>query len=418
MLTWTATLPFRATAAEPDDWTRFRGPGATGIAASDDEIPTTWSESENIVWKSELPGEGTSSPIVWEDRIFMTAYSGYGENADEPGEPAELKLHAFCVDRESGEILWDDVKDASAEVTYRGFMSLHGYASPSAAVDEEAVYFFFGHFGVFAYSHDGDQLWKADVGDGSHGWGYSSSPVLHEDLVIISASVESQSIRALEKETGEEVWRQDGIEEAWGTPLIVTAADGRRELVVSMKGRVLALDPATGEPLWECKGVDDYVCPSVIADDDLVFITAGRKPDFFAVKAGGEGDVTESHIVWRVSETSKVGTPLYHEGHVYFIDQRGTAFCLDAANGDVVYEERIDLKGKGDRVYASYILAGDRLITTSREDGAIVVAATPEFRLLARNHIEGDPSIVNATPTPDDGQLLFRTSRYLYCIAE
>jgi outer membrane protein assembly factor BamB len=300
----------------------------------------------------------------------------------------------------------------------RGRVNLHGYASATPTTDGEAVYAFFGRSGVVAFSLSGDLLWRTSVGDGIHSsWGSAASPILHNNLVIINACIESQSIVALDKQTGQVVWETPGIERSWSTPLIVEVPDGSQELVVSMKSAILGLDPKTGKQLWRSSGVDDYTCPAVIAQDGIVYVTAGRSPQFFAVRAGGRGDVTDTHILWETAATPKVATPVYHQGRLYWVDQKGIACCADADTGKVIYRERLNLKGAGDTVYASLVAADGKLYGVSREDGAFVLAAAAEFRLLARNFLD-DSSIFNATPTISNGQLLLRSDRYLYCLGD
>jgi outer membrane protein assembly factor BamB len=271
---------------------------------------------------------------------------------------------------------------------------------------------------VLAYSVDGEPLWRTYVGDGTHVWGSAASPILFENLLITNASVESESLVALDKATGQEVWRVPGIKASWSTPLVVDLADDSHELVVSSHSKVRGLDPATGKELWECAGVPDYVCPSVIAHEGIVYVTGGRKPHTVAIRAGGRGDVTGTYVVWELGETPKVATPLFHDGYLYWINQRGVATCVNAKTGEVVYEERMRISGRGDKVYASPVLVGDKLYYVTRSDGTIVLAAGPEFDELARNDL-GDPSVFNATPVPlDGGRLLLRSDRCLYCIGK
>ena len=397
------------------DWARFRGPEATGVSA-EQGIPATWSADKNVVWKTPLPGFGASSPITVGDKVFVTCYTGYGLDVDDPGQQESLQHNVVAVDRASGKILWSlGVKPRLPKTEYRGFIALHGYASSTPTSDGEAVYAFFGSSGVAAFSVDGQPLWRADVGEAIHSWGSGASPILFENLLIVSASVESQAIVALDKATGSEVWRTEGIERSWSTPLVVNLPDGRRELVVSIQNKVLGLDPATGRNLWECEGVKDYVCPAVIAQNGIVYVTGGRKPYTMAVKAGGRGDVTSTHRLWEAQVASKVPTPLYFEGHLYWIDQRGVAVCLNAETGEEVFVERLKIEGARGKVYASLICTGGKLFGVTRQGGTIVLAAKPEFEELARNDL-GDSSVFNATPVPDGGQLLIRSDRFLYCI--
>jgi outer membrane protein assembly factor BamB len=400
------------------DWPRFRGPAATGISQGA-AAPVTWTATENVAWKTEMPGAGGSSPVVAGDRVFLTCYSGYGLDKEDPGDQKNLRHHLVCVNRADGSVLWDKVSEADLpEKEYdRGFIYLHGYASGSPAVDDKAVYAFFGRSGVFAYDLDGKLLWHSRVGDGTHHWGSGTSPIVHKDLVIVNASVESQSVVALNKTDGKEVWRVGGIDDSWSTPLLVELADGATELVVSMKNKVLGINPDDGAKLWECDSVRDYVCPSVIAHQGVVFVSGGRSPYTLAIRAGGRGDVSDTHKVWDLRKATKVPTPIYHDGHLYWIDQKGMAVCVDAKTGDVVYQERLRIDGAGDRVYASLVEAGGKLYAVTRSDGTIVFGAGKEFREIARNRLD-DESVFNGTPAVLDGTLLIRSDRYLYCIGK
>ena len=399
------------------DWTRFRGPDATGVA-SDKDTPVTWSAKENVVWKTPLPGFGASSPITLGDKIFLTCYSGYGLDPDRPGEQSNLKLHLVCVSRADGKILWDKTQEArTPETEYRGFASLHGYASSTPTTDGQAVYAFFGRTGVVAYGLSGEPLWHNTVGDQTHAWGSAASPILWRNLLIVNASIESESLVALDKSNGKLAWRVEGIKESRSTPLVVDLPDGRQELVVSAHSKILGLDPATGQKLWQCTGVKDYVCPSVVAHEGIVFVTAGRKGQTLAIRAGGKGEVTKSHLVWELDKSPKVGTPSYYDGYLYWVSHQGVAVCVKADTGKVVYQQRLEIRGGGDKAYASLVAADGKLYAVTREDGALVLAAGPEFSELAHNRL-GDKSIFNATPVIAEGRLLLRSDRHLYCIGK
>jgi len=396
------------------DWLQFRGPGASGVS-EDTGLPTTWSATENVVWKTAMPGFGASTPITSGDKIFLTAYSGYGLDADDPGDQADLVQHVLCVDRATGEILWDKTSKARLPEEELGSMlALHGYASSTPVTDGETLYVFFGRSGVKAYTLDGELLWTTLVGDGTDGWGSATAPILAGDLVIVNASVESQSVVALNKTTGEEVWRAKDVPRSWATPALIDLGDGKQELVVSMEFEVRGYDPATGQQLWNCTAVQDYVVPTVIAHDGVVFVTGGRKPLTVAIRAGGRGDVTDTHLLWELRKTPKVPTPLYHDGLLYWIGHQGIAYCVDAATGEVLYSERLSGTGV---VYASLVLADGKLYSVSRTNGAMVLAAGKEFKELARND-PGDQSVFNATPVISNGQLLLRSDKFLYCIGK
>jgi hypothetical protein len=395
---------------QASDWPQFRGPGGLGIAA-DKGLPTAFSATENVGWKRDLPGAGSSGPIVVGDKIFVTCYSGYGVPGSE-GEMADLKRHLVCLDR-AGKILWKkDVAAEGRETTYQGFQALHGYASSTPASDGKAVFVFFGKAGVFAFDFDGNQLWKASIGERLDGWGSATSPVLTKDHVIINASVESGALIALKKSDGEVAWRAPGMSRTWGTPLLVDLK-GRQELVVSVQVRVLAFDPLTGKQRWSCEGIRDYVCPSVIAHDGIIYAIGSRANAAMAIRAGGAGDVSESHVVWRQTRGSNVTSPVYHEGYLYWASEsKGMFYCVNAKDGKIVYEER--LRPNSERIYASPVLADGKIYVVSRTNGVFVIDAKPEFKLLAHNTL-GDKSVFNASPAVVDGQLLLRSDKALYC---
>ncbi len=402
------------------DWTGFRGPHGTGVTDATG-LPTTWNAEENIVWKTPLPGFGSSSPITLGDRVFLTCYSGYGFDAEEPGDQDTLMFHVLCIDRATGKILWDRrARPRLPETSYDGGrIALHGYASATPVTDGEAVYVFFGKSGLIKFGLDGKVLWQAGVGTGldKHNWGSGTSLILHDDLLIVNASAESQSLRALSKATGKEVWKVDGIIDSWSTPAVVETATGP-ELVAVERTRVLGLDPATGKQLWVCNKPSDYVCPSVVAHDGVVYIINSRfSAMLLAIRTGGRGDVTDSHVLWTKKWTTRVSTPVYHDGHLYAIDQAGAAYCISTDTGDEVGNRRLEIAGAGDKIYAS-ILAGDgKLYGVTRLDGTVVLSLTPELKELARNRL-GDQSVFNATPAECDGRLLLRSDRYLYCIGK
>jgi outer membrane protein assembly factor BamB len=255
-------------------------------------------------------------------------------------------------------------------------------------------------------------LWQASVGEGTNGWGSGCSPLLYKDLLIVNASVESGSLVALNKTTGEEVWRAKDIGSSWNTPILVPDK-ARTELVVSVADRVVSFNPDSGEELWRAEGVHRYVCPSVVYHDDVVYVIGGGHTSL-AVRTGGSGDVTTSHGLWRLNKGSNVSSPVYHEGHLYWTRDGEIACCQNPATGEMVYEERIQ-PGTG-TIWSSPVLADGKLYYVSQGKGTFVVAAQPEFELLAHNVFEDDDSRINASPAVSNGQLLLRTDRHLYCI--
>ena len=396
------------------DWPRFRGP--TGMGTSDEVgLPLTWSSTENVAWKSELPGPGASSPVVFGDRIYLTCYSGYFVPGQSGGSLDELKRHLLALRRTDGEIVWN--KPVAAKLPEEKQIRDHGYAANTVAVDAERVYVFFGKSGVFAFDLEGKQLWQADVGSKTHGWGTSASPVLYKNLVFINASVESESLVAVDRKTGEEKWRAEGIRESWSTPLVVTSDSGREELIVPTQGKVLAFDPETGKELWSCKtDIGWYMVPSVVAEKGVIYCLGGRSGiTALAVRAGGSGDVTETHRRWTSTKGSNVSSPVYHDGHLYWMhEQRGVAYCAKADSGEIVYEQRLERAGQ---VYSSALLVDGRLYYLTREGKTFVLAAKPEFEQLAMNAFD-DRSVFNGSPAVSGKQLLIRSDQFLYCLGK
>jgi len=393
------------------DWPQFRGPNRDGVS-DDAGTPTTWDASTNILWKQKLPGHGSSSPIVVGGKVYLTCYSGYGFDERSPGEQSALVRHVLSFDLKTGEPAWDFPTPASLpEEDFRGFQALHGYASSTPASDGELLYVFFGKNGVGALTLDGKPKWSQSVGTGKHGWGSGTSPVLHKNLIIVNANVEGSGLVALNKTTGKQVWAAKGVRSAWNSPVLVTPASGKTEVVISSQGEILAYDADSGQPAWKCPGVRDYVCPTVIVHEDIVYAIGARSGMGIAVKAGGKGNVTP---LWEMGKGSNVSSPVFYKDHLYWSHEgRGIVYCANAKTGEIVYEER--LQPSPDRIYASALLAGDKIYYVSRNRGVYVVAADPKFKLLAHNE-PLDKSVFNASPAVVDGKLLFRSNEYLYCL--
>lgn len=400
--------------AADSSWARFRGPDGMGIADKA-KLPIEWSSDENIAWKTAMPGPGASSPIVLGDVIYITCYTGYLVPGESGGSLEELKRHLLAIKRDDGTILWD--KAVQAKLPEEERIRDHGYAASTPAADAEHVYTFFGKSGVFAFDHQGNQVWQADVGEGTNGWGSAASPVLYKDLVIINASVESGSVVALDRASGKERWKAEGIREAWNTPVVVKSATGREELIVPIQGKVLAFNPEDGTPLWSCDtDIGWYMVPSAVAADGVVYCLGGRSGTAaLAVKMDGSDDVTDSHRLWTSQKGSNVSSPVYYQGHLYWMhEQLGIAYCAKAETGELVYEER--LKG-AEQVYASALLADGRLYYQTRMGKTFVLAAKPEFEQLASNSLS-ERATFDGTPAVSGNQLLIRSDKTLYCIGK
>lgn len=403
---------FASTASYADDWSQFRGPGGQGISKAEN-LPVTWSETENIAWKTALPGYGASSPIALNGRLYLTCYSGFGIERDQ--SMADLRLHVVCIDGAHGTILWDRQIEPTLPESAR--VREHGYAAATPATDGKHLYVFFGRSGVFQFDLDGRPIWRTSVGTNVHGWGSGASPVLYENLVLVNAAVESESLVALDKESGKERWRVGGIRDSWNTPLIVTTESGRRELLLAIKGKVLAFTPDRGQALWSCDtGITWYITPSMVAADGVAYCLGGRSGiAALAVRTGGSGDVTATHLLWTSTSGSNVSSPILHDGHLYWMhEQRGIAFCAKASSGELAYEQRLE---GARQVYASALLAEGRLYYLARNGETFVLAARPEFEQLAHNKL-ADRSTFNASPIVCDGKLILRSDENLYAIGK
>jgi outer membrane protein assembly factor BamB len=405
------------------DWLQFRGAGGQGVSR-ETGLPVKWSANESIIWKTPVPGFGASSPITVGKQIFVTCYSGYGLNKESPGEKRSLRLHVICFDRDGGKIRWDKSIPARQppridnQTDYVGFTAKHGYASSTPLSDGRMVFAFFAETGVVAFDLEGQQLWTATVGKKTHGFGSGASPILHGNLLIVNASIESDALVALDKATGKELWRAPDVEAAWNTPVLVDAPGGKKELVVMTKFKVLGFDPVTGEPLWNSAGSKPpmYVCPSATSSEGIIYAVNGYHGPTVAVRSGGRGEVTASHQLWSLKKGSTVSSPVLHGGHLYWVNDQGFAICVDKMTGKLVYQERLE-PAPGD-VYASALAADGKLYYVSRKNGTYVCAAQPKFQLLAHNVIADDDSVFNASPVVTDKGILLRSDKFLYLIGK
>ena len=395
-----------AQSALADDWPQFRGPGGLGVSEAKN-LPVTWSETENLIWKTAMPGSGSSSPIALGGKLYVTCYSGYGLDQD-GGSLEDLTLHLVCVDGRNGSIIWD--KKIKAAQPESKSVRDHGYAAQTPVTDGRHLYVFFGKSGVFKFDLNGEKIWQTGIGTKVHGWGSGTSPVLYKNLVIVNASVESGSLVAIDKETGKEVWRAKGMDSSWNTPHLVETPDGKQELAVTVKKWVLGFDPATGRELWRCEAIPDYICPSIVSHEGVVYASGARRSQMVAIRSGGRGTVTNTHKLWQADVGANVSSPVVHDGHLYWVsDRNNTAYCLSLADGSIKYSEDVDLQP-----YASTLLADGRLYVVTRYGGTLVLAAKPQFQQLAHNKL-ADKTVFNASPITCGGNLILRSNKNLYC---
>lgn len=397
------------------DWAGFLGTDAD--ARSLDSVPQTWSDSENLIWKKELPGTGSSSPIIVGERLIVTCYVADGQKG---------KRQVLCFNKNDGAVLWSvDFPIQYEEDKLQGYITEHGYATNTPVSDGEYVYVFLGKGGVHCLSLEaGEIMWGYDAGKGSSNrrWGSASSLILYKNLVIVNAAEESKALIALDKATGNEVWREDAdmLELTFGTPRIATLANGEDELVISVASEIWGMNPATGKLKWFADSpTGNNVSPSIIVDDQTVYGFGGYQTSgSVAVTIGGKDDVTQSNVLWKSRSTSYVATPLLIENRFYWIDDNGIAHCSSAEDGQAVYRQRVKgIKG-GHPVYASPVFIGGKIYVTSRKSGTYVYLPGDRFDPLSKNIFESDESDFNASPAVSNNRLYLRSDQAIYCVGE
>lgn len=390
------------------NWSAWRGAGHHGVAP-DEPLPLEWSSAHGFRWKVDS-GSGNSSPVVWQNRVFLTS-------AEESN--GTLKLGVLCFDRADGRRLWRAVVDSPKNKTH----GKNGYASASVATDGERVYAFFGSAGLLCYDFDGTRLWRATLGDLEHIWGTASSPVLYQGLVIQLCDHETDSyLAAFDKVSGKRVWRtpRDSYG-CWTTPVVigVKSDDGSQphsELIVngtgtadSGGGYVIAYDPLSGTERWRVQGTTDIVTPTAIVGGGMIYSTSGRNGPTIAIRPGGSGDVSDTHVVWKQRRGGAyVPTGVFYKDRLYTVADGGVASCYNAADGSLVWQQR--LKGS----FTSSLVAGADRIYAVNENGLVFVFEHGDkFRLLAENDMAES---CLATPAVAGGEIFLRTEKHLYCI--
>jgi outer membrane protein assembly factor BamB len=408
-------------------WARWRGPYATGVSETANP-PLEWSETRNIRWKVEVPGRGSSSPVVWEDRVFIQTAVPVGVTGPESHEPRGGKEprdpHRFVVmalDRRDGSVIWEQV--ATEATPHEASHNDNGtWASNSPVTDGEHLFAYFESFGIYAYDLDGNLIWKKDLGDKRQRsqFGEGSTPALHGDrLVIVWDHLGGQSfVVVLDKNTGEEIWRQNRDEiDTWATPLVVEQ-NGRPQVIVPAMEKMRSYDLETGEIVWESEGLTMNAIPSpVYADGVMIAMSGFRGNDLKAVRlADAKGDITGSEaVLWELDrDTPYVPSPVLYKGIVYFLKTNsGILSAFDAETGKPHYQlQRLE---NVPNVFSSPVAAQDRLYFTGREGTTLVIRAGPNYEVLAENQLDDG---FDASPAIVDGEIYLRGYRYLYCIAE
>jgi len=421
-----------ASKASAGNWPQWRGPDGSGIS-NEKNLPSEWSPTKNVKWKTSIEGRAHSSPIVWGNKVFLTTAV---EGAVVPGAKAVKHMdgdkeflhpdsvgadrkHMFkviCLDRDSGKILWEST--AWEGTPYDNRHRKSSYAASTPATDGKLVYAFFGTEGLYAYDFKGKLAWKAQLGNlGTVGMGTGTSPILFDNLVIVQADEENGAasfIVAVDKKTGKEAWRTPRkVQVSWSTPLLVRTST-RAELITSGTEFVIAYDPATGKELWRHKGVESNAIPSPVANNEMVFLVAGFPAKIaMAIRLGQNGDLTGTpNVPWKYAKgTAYVPSPILYGDYLYLTTDRGILTCIDARTGEVKYEGgRIPIPAT---FTASPVAFEGKILMTSEDGDTFIVKSGPKHEILGTNSV-GEP--VYASPAIADGRIFIRGEKNLYCI--
>jgi len=406
-------------------WPQWRGPYATGVSKFADP-PTEWSETKNVRWKTEIPGRGSASPVVWGDRLFVLTAVPLGVSGNAAHAPRggiqPRPVHRFIVlaiDRRNGRVIWE--RTAREERPHEGSQPENGtWASSSAVTDGERIFAFFESRGLYVYDLEGKLLWQKDLGHKAmrSQFGEGTTPALYGNRLVIVWDHQGQSfVVALDKLTGNEIWRAERKEiDSWATPLIVEQ-DGRAQVVTSGMNRLRSYDLETGKLLWDSEGVTMNPIPSPVFADGMVFVTSGfRGNNLKAIRlADARGDITGSNaIVWTLNrDTPYVPSPLLYDGILYLLkNNSGILSAFDARTGRPHYQlQRLDGVPE---VFASPVGAGGRVYIPGRDGTTLVVRHGGKFEVLAKNTLDDG---FDASPALVDNEIYLRGYKYLYDIA-
>lgn len=411
-------------------WHQWRGPHATGVSRTADP-PVTWSESENIKWKVAIDGQGTSTPIIWEDKVFiLTAIKTDKKDISIPDPKDQPKtnffdikrpnqVHAFvviCLDRETGKEVWRDT--AITKIPHEGAHHDNNFASASPTTDGKKLYCWFGSVGLFCYDLDGQKIWERDLGEVRVGssLGEGCSPVLHGDrLVIVRDQRHQGAIVVLDANTGETKWRKERNEDnAWATPLVVEHS-GKTQVITAASDYVRSYDLDSGEIIWQCSGLTGNVTPCPVIDGDYVICMSGYQGHAaLRIPLTETGDISNStKLLWTMNRgTPYVPSPLLYDDLLYFNQSnQGILRCLDSKTGNVQFgPKRLD---RVSNIYASPVGADNRVYIVGRNGTTLVLKRSRQFELITTNTLD---ERFDASPALAGKQLFLRGARYLYCI--
>ena len=397
------------------NWPAWRYDG-NGVAP-DKSTPVTWSKTQNVRWRTPLPGPGNSSPIVWDRKVFITQASGD-------------KRELMGFDRADGKLLW------RSGTSYEGKDPSHEtnpHASSTPVTDGERVIAWFGSAGLVCYDVNGKELWRRDLGKQEHQWGYGSSPVLYRDLCILHFGPGPRTfLIAVNKNTGEKAWQVDLPEKdpevrydgfagkkgqplgSWSTPLILKGE--RDELVLTIVGEMRGFDPKSGKQFWKVDGMSPLVYTSAIAGEGMIFGSGGFGGSTFAIRQGGSGDLSNQKL-WFVQKEKKnrISSGVIAHGHVFLCNMDGVAQCVELATGKDKWIERLKPTGANGEIWGSTVLVGDNVYVVNKSGDTFVFKANPaKLEIISVNPL-GEVS--NSTPAISNGEIFIRTHQALWCIS-
>ncbi|HVJ82365.1 MAG TPA: PQQ-binding-like beta-propeller repeat protein [Planctomycetia bacterium] len=426
---------FAAVASADDRWPQFRGPDAAGVSQRTD-LPSSWSESENVRWKIPAPGLSWSSPIVWDGKVYLTAAV-----PDKPQEPPKPGLYfggdrmsprdatyvweVLCIDLVTGKVDWRFKANQGKPKTPIHLKNT--YASETPVTDGERIYAYFGAAGLYCVSASGSTVWQKDLGayKTKMAWGTASSPILVGDRLIVQVDNEENSfIVAFDKRTGAELWRKERKEAtSWSTPF-VWKNDLRTEVVAVATKKVRSYDPASGDLLWELGPNSVIACPTPIATRDLLYVSTGyvmdpyQKP-LYAIKPGGKGDISPEKdktsgpfVAWSQRfGGAYMPSPVKVGDRLFVLYDLGMVACFDAATGKEIYGKQ-RLPGSGGFTASPWSYGG-KVYCLSESGTTFVIDGGTAFKIEGKNRLDG---MFCATPAIADGKLLIRSATHLYCI--
>ena len=425
---------FTALGFSSDQWPQFRGPQSTGVA-DDPNLPDTWSTTRNVVWKTEIPGSGWSSPVVWGNRIFLTSVistvspeapkKGLYFGGNREGIPTdEHRWMVYAVDWKTGKIIWEREVHRGAPTSSHHLKNT--YASETPVTDGERVYAYFGNLGLFVFNMEGKQVWSQPWGPfrTRYGWGTASSPVLYKDRIyVVNDNDEKSFLAVLDKLTGKQIWRVERDEASnWSTPYIWESGK-RTEIITSGTRKIRSYD-LDGTVLWELGGMSSIVIPTPFSQHGLLFLASGYVGDqvrpVYAVKAGAHGDISlkegetsNEYIAWYQRQAGPYNpSPLVYGDYYYTLLDRGVFTCHDARTGREIYgKQRIDPEASA--FTASPWAANGKIFALSEDGDTFVIQAGNEFKVLGKNPLD---EMCMATPAIARGSLIIRTATKLFRI--